>query len=165
MTRPTAIQWSPGRSTLTERISAGSLALRQNTPYALSSTICGETAADPLTAMILLGFGIEELSKSDRVLAKRAERLQQFLTQPLFVAEAFTGRSGLHVPLADTLDGCERILNGEFDDQPTDSLYMIGAIDQQAQNGKGAQKSQKSPDKPAGEEGRKGDKSQEKRKK
>jgi len=77
---------------------------------------------------IIAILGIEELSKSDRILAKRAERLQKFLTQPLYVAESFTGQPGVHVPLADTLGGCERILNGEFDDQPAESLYMIGTI-------------------------------------
>ncbi|MDE2000999.1 MAG: F0F1 ATP synthase subunit beta [Patescibacteria group bacterium] len=77
---------------------------------------------------IIAILGIDELSRTDRVTAKRAERLQRFLTQPLFVTESFNNRKGIYVPLKDTLDGCERILNGEFDDAELDSLYMIGAL-------------------------------------
>lgn len=77
---------------------------------------------------IIAILGIEELPTSDRKLAKRAERLQRFLTQPLFVTEPFSGRPGVSVPLNDALLGCERILSGEFDDVDLDALYMIGDI-------------------------------------
>lgn len=78
---------------------------------------------------IIAILGIDELSRADRVTARRAERLQRFLTQPLFVAEAFNDRKGVYVPLEKTLDGCERILNGECDDVALEDLYMIGTLD------------------------------------
>ena len=73
-------------------------------------------------------LGIEELSRGDRVIAKRAERLQRFLTQPFFVTQSFNSKKGKYVPLKKTLDGCERILNGEFDDTEVGKFYMIGDI-------------------------------------
>ena len=73
-------------------------------------------------------LGIEELSLQDRITAKRAERLRRFLTQPLFVAEEFSGKKGVYVPLEKTLEGCERILNGEFDDIDLEKLYMKGEL-------------------------------------
>ena len=75
-------------------------------------------------------LGIDELSRADRVIAKRAERLQRFLTQPLFTTETFSGKKGTYVSRQKTLDGCERILNGEFDETELEKLYMIGSIDE-----------------------------------
>jgi F-type H+-transporting ATPase subunit beta len=75
-------------------------------------------------------LGVDELSREDRVLAKRAERLQRFLTQPLFVTAAFQGKAGVYVPLKKTLAGCEAILKGEFDEVALEKFYMIGDIDQ-----------------------------------
>ncbi len=74
-------------------------------------------------------LGIDELSRVDRITAKRAERLQRFLTQPLFVTEAFNDKKGVYVPIDKTLEGCERILNGDFDDIELEKFYMIGLID------------------------------------
>lgn len=79
---------------------------------------------------IIAMLGMEELSKSDRETVYRARRLERFLTQPFFVTEAFTGMKGRSVALADSLDGCERILNDEFSDAPERAVYMIGAIDE-----------------------------------
>lgn len=73
-------------------------------------------------------LGIEELSAEDRVAAKRAERLQRFLTQPLFVTEAFSDRKGVMVPLKDAIAGAEAILDGAYDDADLQSLYMIGSL-------------------------------------
>ena len=73
-------------------------------------------------------LGIEELSLEDRLIAKRAERLRRFLTQPLFSAEGFVKEKGLYVPLEKTLEGCEKILKGEFDQKDLSELYMKGAI-------------------------------------
>jgi F-type H+-transporting ATPase subunit beta len=73
-------------------------------------------------------LGIDELSRADRITAKRAERLRRFLTQPLFVTEAFSGRKGVYVPLEKTVEGCEMILNGDFDEIELEKLYMIGPI-------------------------------------
>ena len=73
-------------------------------------------------------LGIEELSKKDRIVAKRAERLRRFLTQPLFTTEGFSPKKGVYVSLEDTLNGCERIIKGEFDDVDPNKLFMIGKI-------------------------------------
>jgi len=78
---------------------------------------------------IIAILGIDELSRQDRIIAKRAERLQRFLTQPLFATESFNKIKGVYVPLEDTLKGCEMILSGELDDVELEKLYMIGKID------------------------------------
>ncbi len=78
---------------------------------------------------IIAILGIDELSQADRTVAKRVERLQRFLTQPFFVTESFSDKKGVYVPLKKTLDGCERILNGDFDDIELEKFYMIGTID------------------------------------
>jgi len=77
---------------------------------------------------IVLVVGIDELSSADRIIYERARKLQNFLTQPFFVAEAYTGRKGEYVSLAQTLDGCERIIGGRFDGTPEQSFYLIGAL-------------------------------------
>jgi len=73
-------------------------------------------------------LGIEELSLKDRIIAKRAEILRRFLTQPFYTTQSFTGRKGLYVPLKKTIEGCERILKGEFDNIDPQKFYMIGEI-------------------------------------
>jgi len=75
-------------------------------------------------------LGLEELSRDDQQVVHRARRLIRFLTQPFFVTEHFTGKDGQFVSTEETLEGCEAILGGEFDDQPESALYMIGSIDQ-----------------------------------
>jgi len=74
-------------------------------------------------------LGMEELAEEDRLLVQRARKIQRFLTQPFFVAEAFTGREGVFVPLDDTLHGFEMILNGDLDEIPERFFYMTGPID------------------------------------
>jgi F-type H+/Na+-transporting ATPase subunit beta len=78
---------------------------------------------------IIALLGVEELGAADRLVVKRARRLQRFLTQPFAVTEAFTGTPGRSVPLAETLAGCRAILDGETDDWAENSLYMIGNLD------------------------------------
>lgn len=75
---------------------------------------------------IVAVIGIEELSKADRILYERARKLQNFLTQPMFVAESYVGKKGEYVPLGDTLDGVEKIIDGKADSIPEQQLYMIG---------------------------------------
>lgn len=75
---------------------------------------------------IIVMLGTEELRLEDRDVVRRARRLERFLTQPLFVTESFTGQPGRHVPLEDTLSGCEAILGGQFDAVDERRLYMIG---------------------------------------
>ncbi len=75
-------------------------------------------------------LGVEELGAKERLSVGRARRIQRFLTQPFFVAEAFTGMPGRTVPIAETLKGCQAILAGECDDWDEGSLYMIGNLEE-----------------------------------
>ena len=77
---------------------------------------------------IIAMLGIEELSAADRVLVKRARRLEAFLTQPFFLTEEFTGRKGRHIPLSDTIEGCAAVLSGEADSVPEEAFFMKGTI-------------------------------------
>jgi F-type H+-transporting ATPase subunit beta len=78
---------------------------------------------------IIALLGVEELGAADRVIVKRARRLQRFLSQPFMVTEAFTGTPGRTVSRADTIAGCRAILDGEADDWAESSLYMVGTLD------------------------------------
>ncbi len=78
---------------------------------------------------IIALLGVEELGAADRLIVKRARRLQRFLSQPFAVTEAFTGTPGVSVPRADTLAGARAILDGESDDWAESSLYMIGTLE------------------------------------
>ncbi|NDJ77315.1 MAG: F0F1 ATP synthase subunit beta [Chloroflexi bacterium] len=77
---------------------------------------------------IIAMLGMEELSNEDQRKVNRARRLERFLTQPFHTTEQFIGTPGKSVPLADALDGCERILNDDYADYPESALYMIGSI-------------------------------------
>ncbi|MGQ9660802.1 MAG: F0F1 ATP synthase subunit beta, partial [Kiritimatiellia bacterium] len=77
---------------------------------------------------IVAVIGIDELSKSDRTLYERARRLQNFLTQPMFVAEAYVGKKGEFVKLEKTLDGVEMIIDGKCDNRAEEEFYMIGTL-------------------------------------
>ena len=79
---------------------------------------------------IIAMLGLEELSVEDRRTVARARRLQRFLTQPFLVTEAFTGRTGKAVAIADTIRGCDAILSGDCDDWPEGAFYMTGTIDE-----------------------------------
>jgi len=77
---------------------------------------------------IVLVIGIDELSAADRIIYERARKLQNFLTQPFFVAEAYTGKKGEYVSSDQTLEGCEKIITGRADQKPEEEFYMIGAL-------------------------------------
>lgn len=79
---------------------------------------------------IIAILGMEELSDEDKQLVARARRIQRFLTQPMFVAEAFTGSKGAYVPLAETIKGFREILNGEHDSKSEQAFYMKGSIEE-----------------------------------
>ena len=79
---------------------------------------------------IIAILGVEELSEEDKVTVGRARRLQRFLSQPMNVAEAFTGREGRYVPIAETVRGFAEILEGKHDDLPEQAFYMVGAIEE-----------------------------------
>lgn len=80
-------------------------------------------------------LGIDELSSEDRQLVGRARRLRNFLTQPFFVAEHFTGMPGQNVPPDATVAGVEAILDGRCDSMREDNLFMIGSLDQAPRHG------------------------------
>ena len=86
------------------------------------------TKYDELRRIVAV-IGVDELSKADRTLYERARKLQNFLTQPFFTAEAYTGKPGAYVPLVDSLDGCERIIDGKVDDREERELYLIGKLE------------------------------------
>jgi F-type H+-transporting ATPase subunit beta len=79
---------------------------------------------------IIAILGMDELSEDDKVTVARARRIQRFLSQPFFVAEAFTGTPGKYVKLADTVKSFKRIVDGEFDDLPEQAFYMRGGIEE-----------------------------------
>ncbi len=74
-------------------------------------------------------LGVEELSEEDRIVVRRARRLQRFLSQPFFVAEAYTSVPGRYVPLAETVRGFKEIVEGRHDDVPEQAFFMTGTID------------------------------------
>ncbi|HAU30073.1 TPA: F0F1 ATP synthase subunit beta [Candidatus Dependentiae bacterium] len=78
---------------------------------------------------IIAILGIEELSDEDKLLVKRAQRIQKFLTQPLFSAEFSTGMEGTYIPLHKSLDDFEKIINGECDHLPEQAFYMVGTLE------------------------------------
>ena len=75
-------------------------------------------------------LGVDELSEEDKLTVSRARKIQRFLTQPLFVAEPFTGQQGKYVSLKETLFGFSEILSGKYDDRDESEFYMIGSIDE-----------------------------------
>ena len=82
---------------------------------------------------IIAILGIEELSDEDRQVVARARRIQRFLTQPMSVAEVFTGQEGRYVPIRDTVRGFREILDGQHDSLPEQAFYMVGTIDEAVQ--------------------------------
>jgi F-type H+-transporting ATPase subunit beta len=79
---------------------------------------------------IIAILGMDELSDEDKLVVARARRIQRFLSQPFNVAEAFTGRKGRYVPVAETVRGFREIIEGKHDDLPEAAFYMVGAIDE-----------------------------------
>lgn len=79
---------------------------------------------------IISMLGMEELSVEDQKIVNRARKLERFFTQPFGVTEQFTGTKGKIVNVEDVISGCERILDGEFDDVPEQDFFMIGNIDE-----------------------------------
>jgi len=79
---------------------------------------------------IIAILGIDELSEDDKQVVARARKIQRFLSQPMFVAEKFTGRSGRYVPIKETVRGFGEILAGKHDDLPEQAFYMAGGIDE-----------------------------------
>jgi F-type H+-transporting ATPase subunit beta len=84
---------------------------------------------------IIAILGIEELSEDDKLTVARARKIQRFLSQPMKVAERFTGQQGEYVPVKETVRGFGEILEGKHDDLPEQAFYMVGNIDQAREKG------------------------------
>ncbi len=84
---------------------------------------------------IIAILGIDELSEEDKVIVARARKIQKFLSQPFFATEQFTGIEGKYVSTEDTIRGFKMIADGELDDLPEQAFYMVGGIEEAAQQG------------------------------
>src|SRR5574344_1647261 len=84
---------------------------------------------------IIAILGMEELSETDRLVVSRARRVQRFLSQPFFVAEAFTGLEGKFVNIEDTIKGFKMILNGDCDYLPEQAFLLVGTIEEAIEKG------------------------------
>ncbi|MBI3953104.1 MAG: F0F1 ATP synthase subunit beta, partial [Chloroflexi bacterium] len=89
---------------------------------------------------IIAILGVEELSEEDRLTVARARRIQRFLGQPMFVAEAFTGIPGKYVPIRETVRGFKEILEGKHDDLTEQAFYMVGTIEEAREKAERMQK-------------------------
>jgi F-type H+-transporting ATPase subunit beta len=79
---------------------------------------------------IIAILGIDELSEEDKQIVRRARKMQRFLSQPFFVAEAFTGKPGKYVKVEDTIKGFAELISGNLDHIPEQCFYMAGALDE-----------------------------------
>jgi F-type H+-transporting ATPase subunit beta len=85
---------------------------------------------------IIAILGIDELSDEDKLTVQRARKIERFLSQPFFVAEQFTGRSGEYVPVEETVRGFAEIVEGKHDELPERAFYMKGSIEQVIEDAK-----------------------------
>lgn len=85
---------------------------------------------------IIAILGIDELSEEDKLVVQRARKIQKFLSQPLFVAEQFTGTPGRYVKLSDTIKGFKEIAEGKHDDLPEQAFFMVGTIEEAVEKAK-----------------------------
>jgi F-type H+-transporting ATPase subunit beta len=79
---------------------------------------------------IITILGIEELSEEDKAIVARARKIQRFLSQPFYVAEEFTGRTGKYVTTEETVKGFKEIVEGQHDDKPEQAFYMVGNVEE-----------------------------------
>jgi len=78
---------------------------------------------------IIAILGIDELSEEDKLIVARARRIQRFLSQPMFVAEQFTGQAGVYTPRDETIASFEAVIKGDLDELPEQAFYMVGGAD------------------------------------
>ena len=78
---------------------------------------------------IIAILGIDELSEEDKLIVARARRIQRFLSQPMFVAEQFTGQLGIYTPLDETISSFKALVEGELDHLPEQAFYMVGGAE------------------------------------
>jgi len=85
---------------------------------------------------IIAILGMEELSEEDKQTVLRARKIQRFLSQPMFVAEVFTGSPGKYVNIKDSVKGFKEILDGKHDKLPEQAFYMVGTIEEAVEKAK-----------------------------
>jgi F-type H+-transporting ATPase subunit beta len=78
---------------------------------------------------IIAILGLDELSEEDRLIVTRARKIQRFLSQPFNVGEVFTGLKGVTVPIAETVESFEVLLNGDLDDVPEQAFLNVGGVE------------------------------------
>jgi len=78
---------------------------------------------------IIAILGLDELSEEDRIIVDRARKIQRFLSQPMYVAEIFTGLPGVTTPVDETVESFEQLLNGDLDDLPEQAFLNVGGAD------------------------------------
>jgi len=78
---------------------------------------------------IIAILGIDELSEEDKLIVARARRIQRFLSQPMFVAEQFTGQEGIYTPMEETIESFRAVIDGDMDQYPEQAFYMVGGRD------------------------------------
>jgi F-type H+-transporting ATPase subunit beta len=84
---------------------------------------------------IIAILGIEELSEDDKLVVSRARKIERYFSQPMYVAEQFTGQEGRYVPLRETVRGFREILDGKHDNLPEQAFQMVGAIEEAVEKG------------------------------
>src|ERR1700712_4658315 len=88
---------------------------------------------------IIAILGLDELSEEDRVIVSRARKVQRFLSQPFFVGETFTGLKGIYVPVAETIESFEKLVDGELDDIPEQAFFNVGGVESVLEKAKSLQ--------------------------
>jgi F-type H+/Na+-transporting ATPase subunit beta len=78
---------------------------------------------------IIAILGIDELTEEDKITVQRARKIQRFFSQPMYVAEQFTGQPGVTVPVEETVEAFEALADGQFDDYPEQAFFMVGGVD------------------------------------
>ena len=113
-----------------------------STSRALSAAVVGEEHYATATRVqeilqtykdlqdIIAILGVDELTDEQKVTVSRARKIERFLSQPFFVAQAFTGREGKYVRLEDTIRGFKEIVEGKYDDLPEGAFYLVGGIEE-----------------------------------
>jgi F-type H+/Na+-transporting ATPase subunit beta len=116
---------------------------------ALDRSVVGEQHYDTATRVqeilqrykdlqdIIAILGMDELSDEDKLVVQRARKIERFLSQPMNVAEAFTGQPGVYVRVEDTITGFQEIIDGKHDDLPEQAFYMVGTIDEALMKARG----------------------------
>src|SRR5208283_6091598 len=89
---------------------------------------------------IIAILGLDELGEEDKVVVQRARRIERFLSQPMYVAEQFTGQPGVFTPLEETISSFKAITEGKYDNLPEQAFYMVGGIEDVEAKAKGMER-------------------------